>query len=178
MEKKVICYVLFIFTMEFAIISCNTKNVFFRENAISDKTQINMILGKISNRLYFQNYDNVWFVHSTQKPNDEYDIDKLYYFVNLDSCSIFAFESSVVANENDFIAIIKETESYIFPCQYITDIHQNKGKNELTINVNDTLLQWNELTKGCHTIILNTKNNKLFYDYSYKNFYLFRAKFR
>jgi hypothetical protein len=141
-----------------------------RANAISDNKQINNIFIGINKYDCFKYYDDNLFIHSTQEPDVEYDINKLYYLKNINSCHIFVFESSTVALNKDFIAIVKENECDILPCLYITEIYEKKGKNKLTISVNDSIIEFDELTRGCSTIILQTKNDTVLHNYNYKSF--------
>ena len=92
------------------------------------------------------------------------DIDTLFYHKENNLRHIFIFNSSIM--ERYFIAIIQNEKLTLYPCADLFKICEIHRPNKLVIEVRDSLLQFNSLSYGLHTLELLNKDSIVSYKYT------------
>lgn len=90
------------------------------------------------------------------------DVNKLFYYKGIDSNYILVFNSWI--NEKNYIAIIQNKKLDLLQCNDLFEICETHYPNKLVIEVYDSLQQFDTLSYGLHSIVL--ENKLILYNYS------------
>ena len=92
------------------------------------------------------------------------DINTLFYYKENNSRYILVFNSWIY--EKYYIAIIQNGKIDIMPCCDLFKICETHYPNKLVIEVYDSLLQFNTLSYGIHSLELEKNKNSILYNYT------------
>lgn len=106
----------------------------------------------------------IYLINPTDS-NFVYDIDTLFYYKENNSRYVIVFNSSVFM-EKYFIAIIQNERLEVYPCANLFKICEIHYPNKLIIEMHDSLLQFNTLSYGLHTLELLNKGDSVLYHYT------------
>ncbi|MBP7101754.1 MAG: hypothetical protein KBA86_00760 [Bacteroidales bacterium] len=163
MENKTVKKIIFIIIILFFITeSCSHKTCRGLEISIDKKyldtlsTHCDFIKRYSEKEIYLINPIDSDFL---------YDINTLVYYKEYNSRYIIIFNSSVYMQKY-FIATIQNQKLEVHPCADLFKIYEIYYPNKLIIKAYDSLLQFNSLSYGVHTLELLNKKNSISYHYA------------
>lgn len=92
------------------------------------------------------------------------DINNLYYYKKIDSSYVFVFDSFVFLDKS-FIVIIHNGIVERHQCADVYQICEMKQGNKYSIEIRDSLLQFNSLSYGTHKIDFSLNSDSIGYKY-------------
>jgi hypothetical protein len=162
MENTIAKFIFMIIVVFFITASCSRKICTSIENPIDKK-----YLDTLSMHCNFIKhlYDNEIFLINQMDTNFIYDINTLFYYKEDNSRYIFIFNSSVFLGKY-FIATIQNEKLDVYSCADLFEICEVHYPNKLVIELQDSLLQFNTLSYGLHTLKLLNKGKTISYHYN------------
>jgi len=150
-----------VFAMLFISVSCNKKVCVNLDIPVERKVLV--ALSKYCEFLKYYSDAEIYLINSIDSVLI-CDINTLFYYKEDNSRHILIFNSRI--NENYVIAVIQNGKLEMYPCADLFKICETHYPNKLIIEVQDSLLEFNSLSYGLHTLELLNKNNRVSYHYT------------
>jgi hypothetical protein len=160
METKKIILLIYVITFGLIVVSCcsqkcNNLSSTIEKELLSTKSLEKYIKYYSKNEVYLLNpIDNEMVL----------DFNNLYYYKNFDSSYFFVFDSSLYLDKF-FIVIIHNGIIEKYQCGDVYQICEIKKNDCYSIEVKDSVLQFNSLSYGVHKINFFFTNDSISYKY-------------